>query len=58
VLYSAGYADLPKAIVQYARVRFGQLYEFRELVVSGTIIAEVPYMKRALDPYRAYWWLL
>lgn len=56
VTYEAGYgataADVPDVIKNYARVRVGQLYEFRELVLAGTSVAEVPYLRDSLENVR------
>lgn len=54
--FSAGYGpdpeDVPAIIRNYMLVRIGQLYEFRELVIAGTIIAEVPYLRDSLENVR------
>lgn len=56
VTYEAGYggagSDVPAIIRNYMLVRIGQLYEFRELVLSGTIIAEVPFYRDSLENVR------
>ena len=58
VLYWAGYANdvVPAQVARYASVRFGQLYQFRELVVSGTQVQAVPYLRNSLENIRARWW--
>lgn len=57
IKYNAGYgdtsADIPEVIRNYAFYRLGQLYEFRELFIAGTIIAEVPYIKDSLENIRS-----
>lgn len=54
--YEAGYgpdaADIPGTIINYARLRLGQLYEFRELVIAGTIVAEIPFIRDSLENIR------
>lgn len=56
VIYECGYgtagSDVPAIIRNYMLVRIGQLYEFRELVVAGTIIAEVPFYRDSLENVR------
>lgn len=56
VTYQAGYGDaaedVPAAIRSYVLVRIGQLYEFRELVVAGVTVAEVPYLRDSLENFR------
>lgn len=56
VTYLAGYGpaatDIPPAILGYARVRLGQLYENRELTVTGTIVAAIPYLRDSLENFR------
>jgi hypothetical protein len=53
ILYDAGYESIPEMIRAYAKVRLGQLYEFRELVVAGVSIAPVPYLLDSLENFRA-----
>jgi uncharacterized phiE125 gp8 family phage protein len=55
ILYDAGYEAIPEMIRAYAKVRLGQLYEFRELVVAGVSIAPVPYLLDSLENFRARW---
>lgn len=56
VIYECGYgaagSDVPAVIRNYMLVRIGQLYEFRELVLAGTIIAEVPFYRDSLENVR------
>lgn len=56
IKYDAGYGDapedIPPAILGYLKYRLGQLYEFRELVLSGTIVAEVPHVRSMLENFR------
>lgn len=56
IIYTAGYgpsaADVPEEIRDYILLRVGQLYEFRELVVAGTNIAEPPYLRDMLENVR------
>lgn len=56
LIYECGYgaagSDVPAIIRNYMLVRIGQLYEFRELVLAGTIIAEVPFYRDSLENVR------
>lgn len=56
IIYTAGYgaspSDVPEEIRDYILLRVGQLYEFRELVVAGTTIAEPPYFRDMLENVR------
>lgn len=61
VRYNAGYgptgADVPDVIRGYVLLRVGQLYENRELTVTGTIVAPVPYMRDMLESVRLRGWV-
>jgi uncharacterized phiE125 gp8 family phage protein len=48
-----GYADgaCPEGIRSWIISRVGTMFEFREQLISGTIIAELPYINALLDPY-------
>lgn len=56
VTYQAGYgaagSDVPAVIRNYMLVRIGQLYEFREMVIAGTTVAEVPFYRDSLENIR------
>lgn len=56
ITYDAGYGDaatdVPPAIRGYLKYRLGQLYEFREMVLSGTIVAVVPHVRDMLENFR------
>lgn len=52
--YGADETDVPEDIRNYVRARTGQLYEHRELVIAGTIIAEVPHMRNSLESRRVH----
>lgn len=56
ITYDAGYGDsaedVPPVIRGYLKYRLGQLYEFREMVLSGTIVAVVPHVRDMLENYR------
>lgn len=64
VRYVAGYAPVgsptdyasgvPEPVKQWMRVRIAQLYEHREAIVAGTIVAPLPrdFVDGLLDPYR------
>lgn len=57
--YKAGYGDtagkIPKSLLSAMKLLIGTLYEFRETVVSGTIITEVPgAVKSLINPYRVW----
>jgi uncharacterized phiE125 gp8 family phage protein len=56
ITYTAGYgaaaSDIPEAIRSYMFVRLGQLHEFRELVVAGVTVAEVPFLRDSLENKR------
>lgn len=62
VVYEAGYGptadDVPEEIRDYVLLRVGQLYEFRELVISGTIVAVPLYLRDMLENVRQrlQWW--
>jgi uncharacterized phiE125 gp8 family phage protein len=53
--YTCGFgapAEVPEPIRSYIRLRLGQLYENRELVAIGVIIAEIPHLVGNLDSFR------
>jgi hypothetical protein len=56
IIYEPGYgaagSDVPAIIRNYMLVRIGQLYEFRELVIAGSTVAEVPYYRDSLENVR------
>ena len=56
VTYECGYgaagSDVPAIIRNYMLVRIGQLYEFREMVIAGTTVAEVPFYRDSLENVR------
>lgn len=55
VTYTAGYgtsgASVPEGIRSWMLLRIGMLYEHREEVAEGQLMA-LPYIDRLLDPYR------
>ena len=53
VTATLGYVDgtCPEAIKSWIISRVGTMFEFREQLISGTIIAELPYINALLDPY-------
>lgn len=53
VTVTLGYVDgtCPEAIRSWIITRVGTMFEFREQLVSGTIIAELPYVNALLDQY-------
>lgn len=57
ITYQAGYgptaASVPASILGYARIRLGQLYEFREMVVVGATPAVVPFLRDSLENVRS-----
>lgn len=55
VVYAAGYVVIPEMVKTYAKLRAGQLYEHRELVLAGTTIQPVPFLVNMLDNIRAQW---
>lgn len=55
VSYTAGYgdaADVPQPIRNFVRHRVAQFYQHRESVISGTIIAPVPFVADSLENFR------
>lgn len=56
VTFRCGYgnaaSDVPEAIRHYVRVRVGQLFEHREMVVVGTSAAEIPFLRHMIDSWR------
>jgi len=63
IRYKAGYAStcagdpasgVPATIKQWMRIRIAQLYEHREAIVTGTIVAQIPsdFVDGLLDSYR------
>lgn len=65
IRFSAGYptvgspatATTPEPIKQWMLVRIGTMDEYREAVVSGTIVGKLPrdFVDALLDPYRIPW---
>lgn len=61
VRYDAGFyqplasptGEVPESIRQWMLVRIAQLYEHREAIITGTIVASIPrdYVDGLLDPY-------
>jgi uncharacterized phiE125 gp8 family phage protein len=57
VRYVAGYADaaaVPEAIKDWMKIRVNTLYEFREQILAGLPVAQVPFVGGLLDPYRIW----
>lgn len=55
IRYTAGYADLPKPLRAAILLMVGDLYAYRESIVTGTIAAELPIsvtVDRLISPYR------
>ena len=61
IIYRAGYSSLtppttvaPIAIRQWIQMRVGQMYEYREPMISGALIADLKrdFVDGLLDPYR------
>lgn len=55
ITFRCGYgapSAVPAAIRAYARLRLGQLYEHREMVVVGTISSDIPFVRNMIDSWR------
>ena len=55
--YTAGWAtpdEVPAAIRMWVALRAATLYEHREMIIAGTIVAEVPFVNNLLDGYTVY----
>ena len=57
--FTAGYgdagSDVPSALRSYMKLLVGALYENRESVVTGMIVAEIGIADSLLVPYRVFW---
>jgi len=54
---TAGYgsaAQVPEPIRQWIKARLGTMYLQREAHITGTIVADTPYVDRLLDRYRTW----
>jgi hypothetical protein len=61
VRFVAGYgskADVPEILKTWAKVRINTLYEHREAIITGTIVASIPrdFVDGLLDSYRVLTW--
>lgn len=56
ITYRAGYgaagSDVPEAIRSYIRMRAGQFYEHREMIIASTIINPIPFARDSLERLR------
>jgi uncharacterized phiE125 gp8 family phage protein len=56
IAYKSGYttATCPESVKTWIKIRVGELYNHREPLITGTIVADVPrtYVDGLLDPYR------
>lgn len=59
VVYVVGYGsdptDVPELIRQHIMVVAATMYEYREAIVSGTILSRVPGARAMSEPYRVAW---
>jgi uncharacterized phiE125 gp8 family phage protein len=55
ITYKAGYGapdKVPEIIKHYIKLRAGQFYEHREMVIAGTIVPELPFARDNLSSIR------
>ena len=57
MVYTAGFKNVPEDIKLAVKMMVNTMYERREDVIIGTIVAEMPLgVKALLMPYKTYNW--